>query len=151
MHDFGDKTDFRVVNLGGGECAGASQVLIGANFFEAAHEREYRNALVFQRKYVEAAQCNESILRLLGSGVAQLLGGARQDDLGKLAQQLNLLAPEEIAIEFGRAAQEAEADEEVDVEAVASASAKVDAWTVRVAEFATGKDGQLDLKEALPK
>ena len=81
MHDFGDKTDFRVLNLGGGECAGASQVLIGANFFEAAHEREYRNALVFQRKYVEAAQCNESILRLLGSGVAQLLGGARQEDL----------------------------------------------------------------------
>ena len=33
MHDFGDKTDFRVLNLGGGECAGASQVLIGANFF----------------------------------------------------------------------------------------------------------------------
>ncbi|MDP1633590.1 MAG: hypothetical protein Q8L69_02765 [Gallionellaceae bacterium] len=151
MHDFGDRNPFRVVNLGGGECAGASQVLIGANFFEAAHEREYRNALVFQRKYVEAAQCNESILRLLGSGVAQLLGGARQDELGKLAQQLNLLAPEEIAAEFAHAAEEAAADEEVDVDVVAAASAKVDAWTVKVAEFATTKDGQLDLKEALPK
>ncbi len=151
MHDFGDKADFRVLNLGGGECAGASQVLIGANFFEAAHEREYRNALVFQRKYNEAAQCNESILRLLGSGVAQLLGGARQDDLAKLAEQLNLLAPEEIAAEFAHVAEEAVADEEVDVEAVAATSAKVDAWTVKVAEFATAKDGQLDLKEALPK
>lgn len=151
MHDFGDKTDFRVVNLGGGECAGASQVLIGANFFEAAHEREYRNALVFQRKYVEAAQCNESILRLLGSGVAQLLGGKRQDDLKVLALELNLLAPEEIAAEFTNAAEEAAADEEVDVDAVAAASAKVDAWTVKVAEFATSKDEQLDLKEALPK
>lgn len=151
MLDFGDKTDFRVVNLGGGECAGASQVLIGANFFEAAHEREYRNALVFQRKYVEAAQCNESILRLLGSGVAQLLGGKRQDDLKVLSLELNLLAPEEIAAEFAHAAVEAAADEEVDVDAVASASAKVDAWTVKVAEFATAKDGQLDLKEALPK
>ncbi|MDZ4202289.1 MAG: nitrite/sulfite reductase [Gallionella sp.] len=151
MHDFGDKNDFRVVNLGGGECAGASQVLIGANFFEAAHEREYRNALVFQRKYAEAAQCNESILRLLGSGVAQLLGGKRQDDLNVLAQELNLLAPEEIAAEFAHAAREAAAAEEVDVEAVAAASAKVDAWTIKVAEFATQKDGQLDLKEALPK
>jgi sulfite reductase (NADPH) hemoprotein beta-component len=151
MHDFGDKTDFRVVNLGGGECAGASQVLIGANFFEAAHEREYRNALVFQRKYVEAAQCNESILRLLGSGVAQLLGGARQEDLAKLAEQLNLLAPEEIAAEFAHAAQELVTDEEIDNEALAVASAKVDAWTIRVAAFATEKDGQLDLKEALPK
>jgi sulfite reductase beta subunit-like hemoprotein len=150
MHDFGDKTDFRVLNLGGGECAGASQVLIGANFFEAAHEREYRNALVFQRKYSEAAQCNESILRLLGSGVAQLLGGKRQDDLNLLARELNLLAPEEIAVEFAHAALGAAA-EETDVDAVALASAKVDAWTLKVAEFATQKDGQLDLKEALPK
>jgi len=139
------------VNLGGGECAGASQVLIGANFFEAAHEREYRNALVFQRKYVEAAQCNESILRLLGSGVAQLLGGARQEELAKLTEQLNLLAPEEIAAEFAHAAQELVTEEEIDNEALAVASAKVDAWTIRVAAFATEKDGQLDLKEALPK
>jgi sulfite reductase (ferredoxin) len=151
INDFGDKSDFRVVNLGGGECAGASQVLIGANFFEAAHEREYRNALVFQRKYVEAAQCNESILRLLGSGVAQLLGGARQEDLAKLAEQLNLLAPEEIAAEFAHAAQELVTNEEIGNEALAAASAKVDAWTIKVAAFATAKDGQLDLKEALPK
>ncbi|GAB1234307.1 nitrite/sulfite reductase [Ferrigenium sp. UT5] len=151
MQDFGDKTDFRVLNLGGGECAGASQVLIGANFFEAAHEREYRNALVFQRKYAEAAQCNESILRLLGSGVAQLLGGSRLDDLAKLAEQLNLLAPEEIAIEFARAAQKSANSGEIDSDTVTAASARVDAWTVRVAEFATAKDGQLDLKEALPK
>ncbi len=151
MHDFGDKTDFRVLNLGGGECAGASQVLIGANFFEAAHEREYRDALVFQRKYTEAAQCNESILRLLGSGVAQLLGGARQDDLAKLAEQLNLLAPEEIAAEFAHAASAAASSDKVDNDTVVSANARVDAWTIRVAEFATGKNGQLDLKEALPK
>ena len=151
MRDYGDKADFRVLQLGGGECAGASQVLIGANFFEAAHEREYRNALVFQRKYNEAAQCNESILRLLGSGVAQLLGGARQDDLTQLAAQLNLLAPEEIAAEFAHAALELAGSEEVDNDALAIASAKVDAWTVKVAAFATEKDGQLDLKEALPK
>ena len=87
MQDYGEASDFRVLQLGGGECAGATQVLIGANFFEAAHEREYRNALVFQRKYDEAAQCNESILRLLGSGLAQLLGGVRHDDLDKLAIQ----------------------------------------------------------------
>jgi len=151
MRDHGSSSDFRVVNLGGGECAGASQVLIGANFFEAAHEREYRNALVFQRKYAEAAQCNESILRLLGSGVAQLLGGARQDDLAKLAAQLNLLAPEEIAAEFARAARELANSGEIDNDALAAASARVDAWTVKVAAFATEKDGQLDLKEALPK
>ncbi|GAB4126721.1 MAG: nitrite/sulfite reductase [Sideroxydans sp.] len=151
MHDFGEKSDFRVLNLGGGECAGASQVLIGANFFEAAHEREYRNALVFQRKYVEAAQCNESILRLLGSGVAQLLGGRREDDLNVLAQQLNLLAPEEIAAEFAQAARAVQVGGEADAEVVSAASAQVDEWTRKVADFATAQNGQLDLKEALPK
>ncbi len=97
MRDHGDTSDFRVVNLGGGECAGASQVLIGANFFEAAHEREYRNALVFQRKYDEAAHCVEAILRLLGSGLAQMIGGVRQDDLAKLVAQLGQLVPGELA------------------------------------------------------
>jgi sulfite reductase (NADPH) hemoprotein beta-component len=75
MRDYGDAADFRVLNLGGGECAGVSQVMIGANFFEAAHEREYRNALVFQRKFGEAAQCNEAILRPLRLGIVQLLEG----------------------------------------------------------------------------
>ncbi|MBK9162256.1 MAG: hypothetical protein IPM27_12200 [Nitrosomonadales bacterium] len=64
---------------------------------------------------------------------------------------LNLVAPEEIAAEFAHAAREAVASEDVDVDAVSSASARVDAWTLKVAAFATEKDGQLDLKEALPK
>jgi len=126
-------------------------VMVGANFFEAAHERKYRNALVFQRKYAEAAQCNESILRLLGSGVAQWLGGNRQEDLGQLGRELNFLAPEEIATEFSQAALAAAKGEEADVSTVEAASARVDAWTLKVAEFAAAKDGQLDLKEALPK
>lgn len=151
MRDYGDKSDFRVLQLGGGECAGASQVLIGANFFEAAHEREYRNALVFQRKYVEAAQCNVEILRLLGAGVAQLLGGVRQDDLAQLAEQLSLLAPAAIAGEFAAAAQAAQSGDDVDADTVAAASKSVDGWTVKVAAFATGQDAQLDLTEALPK
>jgi sulfite reductase (NADPH) hemoprotein beta-component len=151
MRDYGDKSDFRVLQLGGGECAGASQVLIGANFFEAAHEREYRNALVFQRKYAEAAQCNVEILRLLGAGVAQLLGGVRQDDLAQLAEQLGQLAPAAIAGEFAAAAQAAQSGEDVDADIVAAASKAVDAWTVKVGTFATEQDAQLDLTEALPK
>ncbi|MDE2310520.1 MAG: nitrite/sulfite reductase, partial [Betaproteobacteria bacterium] len=149
MRDHGDAGDFRVVNLGGGECAGVSQVLIGANFFEAAHEREYRNALVFQRKYDEAAQCNEAILRLLGSGVAQLLGGVRQDDLGKLAGQLRQLAPGAVADEFARAAAAlANNTVEISNEQLAPISAAVDSWTVKVAAFVMEKDTHLDLAEA---
>jgi len=149
MRDFGDAADFRVLNLGGGECAGVSQVMIGANFFEAAHEREYRNALVFQRKFDEAAQCNEAILRLLGSGVAQLLGGARQDDLGKLAGQLQQLIPGAIADGFAQAVAALAAAGEISGEELEAVSKTVDGWTVKVATFAAEQDAQLDLNEAV--
>ncbi len=148
MRDHGDTGDFRVLNLGGGECAGASQVLIGANFFEAAHEREYRNALVFQRKYDEAAQCNEAILRLLGSGVAQLLDGIRQDDLGKLASQLKQMVPGEIADEFATVVTALANAHELSNEELAPLSAAVDSWTVKVGAFVMEKDAHLDLTEA---
>ena len=148
MRDYGDAGDFRVLNLGGGECAGVSQALIGANFFEAAHEREYRNALVFQRKYDEAAQCNEAILRLIGSGLAQLLGGVRLDDLVKLGTQLAQMVPGEIAQGFARAATALAKSGEFSNEELTPISAAVDAWTVKVAAFAMEQDGQLDLTEA---
>jgi sulfite reductase beta subunit-like hemoprotein len=148
MQDYGEASDFRVLQLGGGECAGATQVLIGANFFEAAHEREYRNALVFQRKYDEAAQCNESILRLLGSGLAQLMGGVRHDDLDKLAIHLQQLLLGEIADELERAAAALAKAVEISHEELALISAAVDSWTRRVAAFAMQQDAQLDLTEA---
>ncbi|MBI5431111.1 MAG: nitrite/sulfite reductase [Nitrosomonadales bacterium] len=148
MRDYGETSDFRVLNLGGGECAGATQVMIGANFFEAAHEREYRNALVFQRKYAEAAQCNEAILRLIGSGLAQLLGGVRLDDLGKLGVQLTQLAPGAISDDFVRAAAALAKSDEMTGEELAPVSAAVDGWTVKVAAFAMEQDAQLDLTEA---
>ncbi len=148
MRDYGEASDFRVLNLGGGECAGATQVMIGANFFEAAHEREYRNALVFQRKYMDALQCNESILRLIGSGLAQLLGGNRLDDLSMLAEQLRLLASDDISGEFVRVAGLVSKAEVPGNDELASISAAVDAWTVKVAKFATEQDSQLDLTEA---
>ena len=148
MQDYGSPADFRVLQLGGGECAGASQVLIGANFFEAAHEREYRNALVFQRKYNEAAQCNEAILRLLGSGLAQLLGGVRQDDLAKLSIQLGQFLPGEIADELARLAEALTKPDEIGSEELAIVSATVDGWSLKVAAFAMQQDAQLDLTEA---
>lgn len=148
MQDYGSTADFRVLQLGGGECAGASQVMIGANFFEAAHEREYRNALVFQRKYDEAALCNEAILRLLGSGLAQLLGGVRLDDLNKLAIQLQQLLPGDIADELARMAGALANPDEISGEELAIVSTAVDDWTTKVATYAMQQDAQLDLTEA---
>lgn len=150
MHDYGDTGDFRVLNLGGGECAGVSQAVIGAHFFEAAHEREYRNALAFQRKYDEAAHCNEAILRLLGGGIVQLLEGAHDGDLGHLAAQLRQLAPA-LADEFAQIAGVLAGAAEFDADALEKTSVAVDAWTLKAAAFAAEKDAQLDVAEALPK
>jgi sulfite reductase (ferredoxin) len=150
MRDHGAAGDFRVLNFGGGECAGASQVQIGASFFEAAHEREYRRALGFQRKYAEAALCNEAILRLLGNGLVQLLGGARQDDLAQLITQLRQLTAGDLAEQFGRLVgllKDAHEITEAELEPINRA---VDAWTVKVASFCVARDGQLDVGDALP-
>jgi sulfite reductase (ferredoxin) len=151
MRDHGAAADFRVLNFGGGECAGASQVQIGANFFEAAHEREYRRALIFQRKYAEAAQCSEAILRLLGGGLLQLLGGRRQDDLGQIAAQLVQHGLDSIAGELTRLTEQIAGLDEPGEEELAPINRAVDAWTIEVAKFCVTKDEQLDLDEALPE
>ncbi len=72
LRDHGKDGDFKVLQLGGGECAGVSQVKIGSSFFEAAHERNYRDALKFQRKFEDSAKCAEEIARLIGQGVSEL-------------------------------------------------------------------------------
>lgn len=151
MRDHGEENAFRVVNLGGGECAGANQVTIGANFFEAAHEREYRNALVFQRKYDEAAHCNTAILRLLGNGLVQLMGGPHQDELSKLTLHIRIKATDELADEFARLVGLLLGATEMADATLAPISGAVDAWTVQAAAFCSSHDEQLDLSEALPK
>ena len=73
LRDHGKDGDFKVLQLGGGECAGVSQVKIGSSFFDAAHERNYRDALKFQRKFEDSVKCAEEIARLIGQGVSELL------------------------------------------------------------------------------
>src|SRR4029453_19470296 len=86
----GDVADFRVLQLGGGECAGVSQQKIGTLFFEAAHERNYRDALKFQRKYSEALSCADASL----TAVARALGdatGVQADDLAGFVAKLSAI------------------------------------------------------------
>ena len=68
LRDHGKESDFKVLQLGGGECAGVSQVKIGSSFFEAAHERNYRDALKFQRKFEDSVKCTAQhrLLKPLG-------------------------------------------------------------------------------------
>jgi hypothetical protein len=57
LRDVDGAADFKVQQLGGGECAGASQVFIGAAFFAAAHERRYRDAFAAQRRDADTRGC----------------------------------------------------------------------------------------------
>jgi sulfite reductase (NADPH) hemoprotein beta-component len=129
-------------------------MLVGSNFFEAAHERGYRNALVFQRKYGEAVKCAEAIARLIGQGVVHLLGGnSKQESLSDLGAELvGLLSdqPElgEQLAEFGAAF--ARDSEEWTEKELNPLFAKLDSWTMEVAELCVSRDRQLDLSGALP-
>ncbi|HUL41221.1 MAG TPA: nitrite/sulfite reductase [Burkholderiales bacterium] len=154
LRDHGDNKDFKVLQLGGGECAGATQMLVGSNFFEAAHERSYRNALMFQRKYGDAVKCAEAIARLIGQGVIHLLGGNnKQENLANLGADLVGLLSDQPGLgkqlaEFGAAfARDSEGWTEKELKPL---FAKLDSWTVEVAELCVSHDRQLDLTGALP-
>ncbi|MGH8750239.1 MAG: nitrite/sulfite reductase [Burkholderiales bacterium] len=154
LRDHGDSKDFKVLQLGGGECAGATQMLVGSNFFEAAHERGYRNALVFQRKYGEAVKCAEAIARLIGQGVVNLLGGNyKQEALADLGAELARLLPEqpslgEELIDF--VSTFANHSEDWTDKELNPLFARQDAWTLAIAELCLARDRQLDLSGALP-
>ena len=142
------------MQLGGGECAGASQVTAGANFFEAAHEREYRDALFFQRKYAEAAKCAEVIARSVGQALAQIAGGRKHEDLKALAAEIAERLPErgDIAsqlVSFADAL--AQPDEAMTDATVAPFFRALDEWTLAVADYCLQREPTLDLTGALPK
>ncbi len=148
LHDHGDSREFRVLQLGGGECAGASQVRIGSSFFEAAHERRYRDALFMQRKYGESARCAESILELIGNGLVQLHGGAEGADLEEIHAGLGTLVPGALSEVFGDLVRRLKQSEE---EALSSLYRALDKWTLEAADHCVAQDAQLDLSESLPR
>ena len=149
--DHGDSADFRVVSLGGGECASATDVAIGRAFFDAAHERSYREAFVFQRNLEDAAACAEAQLRLVGEGLAVFLGGGKAKELADITAVLRRPTFSEAL--GGQLAQLAErlavgtTAEEVDAKRL---FADIDQWIVDAAALCLARDPQLDLRGALP-
>lgn len=151
LRDHGHTEDFKVLQLGGGECAGASQVMIGSAFFDAAHEREYRNALFFQRKYPEAVKCAEVIARLIGQGLNVLSGGKKIEDLNELGAELQKTISPELAAGFLKlitAFQQSES--EFNEASLKKLFAEQDQWILAAAQYSVERDRQLDLTGALP-
>lgn len=154
LRDHGDTQDFKVLQLGGGECAGASQVKVGSNFFDAAHERNYRDALKFQRKFAESISCAEAIARLIAQGMVHLLGGKMSDDLAELAQEIDmrLLGQAEFARRLASFKEQFSAHaEELNDSRLSRMFAELDSWTIAAAQHCQGVDRQLDLSGALPR
>ncbi len=148
LQDHGDAREFKVLQLGGGECAGASQVRIGSSFFEAAHERRYRDALFMQRKYGEAAKCAEAILSLIGQGLVQLHGGNVGSALPEIAVGLKSLVPGKLSELFEELALKLHS---LEADSLSSLFKVIDVWTKDAAEYCLQHDSQLDLSEALPR
>jgi len=153
LRDHGDETDFRVLQLGGGECAGASQQRIGTLFFEAAHERNYRDALKFQRKYAEALSCAEAGLRAVVRALADATGTGEQEDMQAFAASLVAAAPDAAVLarelaELGVALALEDAPGEPDVSALFR---RVDSWTVSAAAFCQTREPTLVLRDALSR
>ena len=154
LRDHGTASDFKVLQLGGGECAGMSQVKIGSSFFEAAHERNYRDALKYQRKFKDSLRCAEEIARLIGQGVTELLGGQKRDSLTEQAEELRRVLPtkphlSKQLIKF--AEYFAHPVEELNDALLTEWFTELDSWTLETAEFCLGFDRQLDLTGALPQ
>jgi sulfite reductase (NADPH) hemoprotein beta-component len=152
LRDHGDAADFRVLQLGGGECAGASQQKIGTLFFDAAHERNYRDALKFQRKYPEALSCAEAGLQAVARAVADAAAIPESEDLASFAAALASALPEARALAgelktLAAAVTLEEAPGEPDISALFS---RVDKWIVSAADLCQRRDPTLVLRDALP-
>ncbi|HJT50518.1 MAG TPA: nitrite/sulfite reductase [Nitrosospira sp.] len=153
LRDHGQEGDFKVLQLGGGECAGVVQTKIGTSFFEAAHERNYRDALKFQLKFADSVKCAEEIARLIGQGMTELLGGQKHDGLTEVAEELRRVLPTkpQFSRQLAKLAQDfASPDEELNDARLTQWFAELDAWTMDVAQFCLNFDRNLDLTGALP-
>ena len=109
---------------------------------------------MFQRKWPEAVGCAQAIVRVVGQGLAQLVGGKKLDDMTEQAAELRARLPGQVdlADSLQRFAAELPAlEDSADGHGLAELFASIDRWMFDVAEVATMHDPQLDLRDALPK
>ncbi len=153
LHDHGDESAFKVLQLGGGECAGAAQETVAANFAEAANERNYRNAFALQRKHPEAIECAEEVGRRVGQSLSFLGGLKPENNLHVIADQITQSLPDHA--DLGRRLDDfattlSQLKEIFTNDAFNRLANDMDMWTVEAAEVCQGIDKQLDLSASIP-
>ncbi len=153
--DYGDEDSFKLTNFGGGECAGAAQEIVSANFAEAAHERNYRNAFLLQRKYTESIECAEELSRLIGESLLFMAGEKGDNNSNALATAKTLKNSAHENSVFGAELEKititlSELQKEFNQEHFDKVNKALDDWTTRAAEACQKQDQQLDLRASLP-
>jgi len=154
LKDHGDESAFKVLQLGGGECAGAAQELVAANFAEAAYERDCRNAFIYQRKHAEAIECAESIARLIGQSVLFVVTNKKTNDLAEIIRLLPASLPNhsdlaERFVQLNRGL--AQLKQEFDESIFPKLMEELDVWVKQAADVCMNIDRQVDLTGSLAK
>ena len=154
LKDFGETQDFRVLALGGGECMGAAQETVSANFSEAAHEREYRRVFLLAKKYDQALGCVEAVARLVGHSMLDAAGDSSQpQELEAIAESLLEAYPDKPFLAEslkGFTSDLARLQKDFDEAAFQRLSEMQDVWVVLAADACRDVDSQLDLQAFLP-
>ncbi|MEW6354548.1 MAG: sulfurtransferase TusA family protein [Pseudomonadota bacterium] len=157
INDHGEAGAFKVLQLGGGECAGAAQELVSAHFAEAAYERANRNAYTYQGHHTEALECAEVIARLIGQSLLFVCGHNKIEDINEIAQKLETLLAEThpastpLGPELARLAHGiAQLKINFENDAYTQLMTDLDNWTVQAAYTCQALDTQLDLSGSLP-
>jgi len=65
IKDVGEESDFKVLQLGGGECAGISEETASALLAEVSYEKRYRDVFLRQNELSSAVECGQKILSQL--------------------------------------------------------------------------------------
>lgn len=159
IKDVGEDDDFRVLNLGGGECMGAAQENVSAHFSEARHEHEYRRVFWLAKKFDQALDCAEAIARLVAKSLLEVAGEkSTADDLAEIAARVaDLFADEPHLVESLQVfvaeierlrAHEDEVQLATEFERFMHAQ---DVWMVLAAGLCQARDPRLVLDEYLPE
>jgi len=154
LKDHGEQNRFHVVQLGGGECAGAAQETVAAHFAEAANESNYRDAFLSRHKYNESLESAAYSLRLIGNALLLQSGHTPVDDLPSLARQIETSLGEdgEPGRSLGRIAGTlTELEKDFHHERYSDLIKVIDQWSLRAATLSQNMDRQLDLSASLPK
>ena len=146
--DIGENESFRVLQLGGGECAGATQDLVASNFSEALHERNYCSAFFLQHKHNEAIECAKQTIQLTASSVLFLAGNKTEGDLTNIEKAFfNVLGhqSELIALLSSLCQQIEQLEKQFDAEQFHVFATQLDDWIKLAANACQEMDEQLDL------